>query len=463
MKTQGRLFSYCLSLIMIATIFFSCNRPAIKSSVNGSSIDTLKKSEWFHEAKFGLFVHWGLYASLAGEWNGKTDYGEWIQYSANIPGIEYEKIAKKFNPVKFDAKAWVAMAKQAGMKYIVITTKHHEGFCMFDSKLTNYDIVDATPYGKDPMKALAEECKKQGITMCFYYSVKDWHHPEYPVKYTYFSKEHPEGFHGFPNSEADYQKYFTYLQGQVKEILTNYGPVGIIWFDWSGSAFNKNEIMNRQRAQSLVDSIHKWQPLCLINNRLGGIGADYGTPEQEIPGGKQNQAFEVCMTLNDHWGYNKNDNNWKSSKEVIYNLCDIASKGGNYLLNVGPTAEGLIPEGSQKILKEVGAWLSLNGEAIYGTTSGGPSVRWNSDIKMITAKPGTFYLHLFNWPTDNKIYLNDFERKFEKAYLLADLEKKSLKTDVHSHGIMIHLPETPLDSINNVVVVKFEDDNKENK
>ncbi len=462
MMTKERLLSYCLFLIVIATIFISCNRTTNESSKDEPVIDS-NKMEWFHEAKFGLFVHWGLYASLAGEWNGKTDYGEWIQYSANIPGIEYEKFAKNFNPVKFEAKEWVAMAKQAGMKYIVITTKHHEGFCMFDSKLTNYDIVDATPYKKDPMKALAEECKKQGITLCLYYSVKDWHHPEYPVNYTYFSKQQPEGFHGFPNPAADYQKYFTYLQGQVKEILTNYGPIGIIWFDWPGSAFNKDEILNRQRAQSLVDSIHKWQPLCLINNRLGGIGADYGTPEQEIPGGKQNTAFEVCMTLNKHWGYNKNDNNWKSAEEVIYNLCDIASKGGNYLLNVGPTAEGIIPEGSQEILKEVGEWLSVNGEAIYGTSSGGPSVRWNSDIKMITTKPGTYYLHLFNWADDKKIYLNDFEKKFEKAYLLADFEKNPLKTDIHSHGIMIHLPDEPYDSINNVVVVNFENDNEKNE
>jgi len=455
MNTKLRHSSSYLVFILIAAIIFSCNSKPKETPRNESPVDKSGKSEWFHEAKYGLFIHWGLYAALAGEWNGKKDYGEWIQYSANIPGKEYEKIAKTFNPVKFNAREWVTMAKLAGMKYIVITTKHHEGFCMFDTKLTKYDIVDGTPYGKDPMKDLAEECKKQGLTMCFYYSVKDWHNPEYPVKYTYFSKEQPEGFHGFPNPAADYQKYFTYLQGQVKELLTNYGPVGIIWFDWCGSAFDPNEIQNRKRAQQLVDSIHKWQPGCLINNRLGGIGADYGTPEQEIPGGVQNNAFEVCMTLNDHWGYNKNDNNWKNAKEVIYNLCDIASKGGNYLLNVGPTAEGLIPGKAKNILMDAGKWLAVNGESIYGTTSGGPSVRWNSDIKMITAKPGTLYLHLFKWPDDNKIYLNDFTKKIGKVYLLADLEKKSLKTDVHSLGVMIHLPDKAADSINSVVVIKF--------
>jgi alpha-L-fucosidase len=455
-RKKNHLNCYMISLLVSISLL-SCNIRKDKATVTDSTSGSDKKSEWFREAKFGLFIHWGLYAVPAGEWNGKKDYGEWIQYSANIPGKEYEKFAKEFNPVRFNAMEWVTMAKEAGMKYIVITTKHHEGFCMYDSKLTKYDIVDATPYGKDPMKELAAECKKQGLTMCFYYSVKDWHNPDYPVRYTYFSKEQPEGFHGFPNPGADYQKYFDYMQGQVKEILTNYGPVGIIWFDWCGSAFDTNEIQNRKRAQQFVDSIHKWQPGCLINNRLGGIGADYGTPEQEIPGGIQKSAFEVCMTLNDHWGYNKNDNNWKSAKEIIYNLCDITSKGGNYLLNVGPTAEGVIPQQSQQILKEVGNWLSVNGDAIYGAISGGPSVRWNADIKMITAKPGTLFLHLFTWPSDNKVYLNDFTGKCEKVYLLADKGGTSLKTEVHSHGLMIHLPAQPVDSINNIVVVKYAD------
>ena len=455
MKTKtNRLISY-ITIVLVLFIFSSFGTKKDGAARNDSPIDPDKKLEWFHQAKFGLFIHWGLYAVPAGEWNGQTNYGEWIQYSASIPGKEYAKFAKKFNPVKYDAKEWVSLAKQAGMKYIVITTKHHEGFCMFDSKLTKFDIVDASPYGKDPMKELAKECKKQEIRMCFYYSVKDWHNPDYPVQYTYFSKEQPEGFHGFPNPKADYQKYFDYMQGQVKEILTNYGPVGIVWFDWCGSAFDTNEIQNRKRAEQFVDSIHKWQPGCLINNRLGGIGADYGTPEQEIPGGTQNTAFEVCMTLNDHWGYNKNDNNFKSPKDVIYNLCDIASKGGNYLLNVGPTAEGIIPEPSQVVLKEVGKWLSVNGDAIYGTTSGGPSVRWNADIKMITAKPGTYYLHLFQWPEGNKVYLNDFTKKVEKVYLLADKKMKSLKTDIHPTGVMIHLPDKAIDPINSVVVVKF--------
>lgn len=448
-------FKLVLISLLVSISILSCKNIKNESPLNDSTLDSQSKLEWFQEAKFGLFIHWGLYSTLAGEWNGKKNYGEWIQYSANIPGQEYEKLTKQFNPVRFSAEEWVSMAKQAGMKYIVITTKHHEGFCMFDSELTNYDIVDATPYGKDPMKALSEECKKQGLKLCFYYSVKDWHHPEFPVKYTYHTKQNPEGFHGFPNPNADYQKYFTYLKGQVKELLTNYGDIGIIWWDWSGPAFDPNETENRDMAQALVDSIHMWQPNCLVNNRMGGIGADYGTPEQQIPGGTQNTAFEVCMTLSRNWGYNKTDTAFKSSNVVISNLVDIASKGGNYLLNVGPTGEGVMPEKARLILKEVGNWLSVNGEAIYGTTSSGPSVRWNNSIGGITAKPNTLYLHLFRWPGDHKVYLNDFVNKFENAYLLADKEKKSLKVDVNSQGLMIHLPVQPVDSIDNIIVIKY--------
>ena len=427
------------------------------SLVNAQHQSADERIRWFQEAKFGMFIHWGLYAYPAGEWNGNKGYGEWIQYNANIPGSEYVKIAKKFNPVKFNAKEWVSLAKQAGMKYIVITTKHHEGFCMYDSKLTDYDIVDATPYGKDPMKELAAECQKQGIKLCFYYSVKDWHHENYPIEYTYFSKSNPDGYLGFPKkSKPDYEKYFSYLQGQVKEILNNYGPIGIIWFDWHGKALDPGQDQNRIYAQQLVDSIHKWQPACLINNRLGGVGADYGTPEQHIPGGTQSQPFEVCMTLNDYWGYNKHDNNWKTPEKVIYNICDISSKGGNYLLNVGPTSEGIIPNKAQQILKKVGDWLEVNGEAIYNTTSGGEEVRWNKEIEMITAKPGTFYLHVFNYPEDKKVYLNDFNKQVETIYLLADKSKNPLKFKTHPQGVMITLPDTPLDAINNIIVVKYE-------
>ena len=250
-----------ISLLALISLLSYCSENST-STKDGSTIDPSNKLEWFQEAKFGLFVHWGLYSIPAA--------GEWVQYHRSIPGAEYKEYAKEFNPVKFNANQWVSMAKDSGMKYIVITTKHHDGFCLFDSKLTNYNIVDATPYGKDPMKELAEECRRQGLKMCFYYSVKDWHHREYPVKYTYHNKEHPKGFHGFSNPDADCKKYFAYLKGQVTELLTNYGDISIIWWDWSGSAFTPSETENIKMAKDMVDTIHQLQPACLINKQPDG-------------------------------------------------------------------------------------------------------------------------------------------------------------------------------------------------
>jgi alpha-L-fucosidase len=403
-----------------------------------------------------MFIHWGLYAVPAGEWGGQKNHGEWIQYSAGIPGPEYVKLAAQFNPIRFDAKEWVSLAKEAGMKYMVITAKHHEGFAMYDSQLTNYDIVDATPYGRDPMKELAEECRRQGITLCFYYSVKDWHHPEYPTLYTRREKQHPDGFHGFPNPEADYQKYFDYLQGQVRELLTNYGPIGIIWFDWYGDAFEKESEV--QRAEEVVSMIHELQPQCLINNRFGA-GADYGTPEQQIPGGRQATAFEVCMTMNRHWGYNKNDDDWKDARTIVFNLCDIASKGGNYLLNVGPTAEGRFPEESVRILREVGRWTKSNGESVYGV-SPGPDMRWEANIDMVTRRPDKDYLHVFDWPKDGQIFYQypfyKFDRGLKKAYLLVDETRSPLAVQQFRRSVKIDVPSAAPDPINSVVVVEYE-------
>jgi alpha-L-fucosidase len=409
--------------------------------------------QWFREARFGMFIHWGLYAVPAGEWNGKTDYGEWIQFSANIPGPEYVKLAAKFNPVKFNAREWVTAAKDAGMKYLVITAKHHEGFAMYDSKLTDYDIVDATPYKRDPMKELAAECARQGVRFCFYYSVKDWRHPEYPTLYTRRTKDHPDGFHGFPKADADFMKYLDYMQGQLRELMTNYGPIGTLFFDWYGDAFEDER--ERKRGQEIVDMIHKLQPDILINNRLAGIGADYGTPEQEIPGGREAKPFEVCMTLNRHWGYNKNDHDWKDARTIVFNLCDIASKGGNYLLNVGPTAEGEFPAESVRILREVGRWLKVNGEAVYGANPG-PSMRWEEDIDMMTTRPGTYYLHVFKWPKDRKLFYFDFRHRLKKAYLLADASRTALPVDTYRRSLMIHLPKDAPDPINSVVAIEYE-------
>lgn len=405
-----------------------------------------ERMKWWRQARFGMFIHWGLYAVPAGEWKGQTNHAEWIMLKGKIPSSEYEKFAPQFNPVKFDAKQWVQIAKDAGMKYMVITSKHHDGFCMYDSKLTNYDIIEATPFGRDPMKELAEACREAGLKFCFYYSVVDWHHPEFPAKYAQRG-----GFHGDPNPNADLEKYVDYMQGQVRELLTNYGPIGIMWFDGGGS-FRNAPMPELVHSQETIDLIRQLQPECIINNRLR-LPADYGTPEQRIPGQAPEYDFEVCMTLNRHWGYNKHDNNWKSAQTIIHNLADIAGKGGNYLLNVGPTAEGLIPEGSINTLRDVGKWMKKYGESIYGTTAGPfEKLEWGR----CTAKPGKLYLHVFDWPTDGKLNVPGLKNNVKQAYLLASAEKLAVERE-GTDNLIIKVPTEAPDKIDSVIVVEIED------
>jgi len=412
--------------------------------------------KWFNDARYGMFIHWGLYAVPAGEWQGKTNFGEWIQLQGKIPCPTYDAFAKEFNPTKFDAKQWAETAKDAGMKYVVITAKHHDGFSMYDTKKSEFDIVDATPYKRDPMKELAEAVRAEGLVFCFYYSIPDWHHPDFPAKYSQRAKVDPDGtitapgFHGNPKDDADIEKYNAFMKEQVRELLTNYGPIGILWFDGGGS-FAKDDPLRAKliHAQDMLDMIRELQPNCLVNNRLG-LPADYGTPEEKIPGEAPKTSFEVCMTLNKHWGYNKADDNWKQPKEVIQNLADIASKGGNYLLNVGPTAEGLFPDESVKILGEVGRWMKTNGEAIYGTTA--------SPFAMVpawgraTKKAKTVYLHVFDWPTEGALVVSGLPSAAKKAYLLSDPDRKPLIHDHHK----IALPAQAPDPIDSVIAVELE-------
>ncbi len=337
---------------------------------------TSPRTQWWREARFGLFIHWGIYAVPAGEYNGKEvpgGGGEWIMNNAHIPVAEYEKFAGQFNPTKFDARAWVKVAKDAGMKYIVITSKHHDGFCMFDTKLTDYNVVAATPWHHDPMKDLAEACRAEGIKLCFYYSILDWHNPD---------------------QQKDFPKYVEYMKGQLKELLTQYGPIGILWFDgqWIGQ-------WTPEQGRDLYKYVRSLQPDIIINNRVGkggGADGDYDTPEQSIPAGPpKGRLWETCMTMNDTWGYKKSDSHWKSPTDLTRKLIDIASKGGNFLLNVGPTAEGTIPPESVERLQAVGKWLKTNGDAIYGTTAG-PWKKTPFDGRA-TVKGNTLYLQVFNW------------------------------------------------------------------
>jgi len=424
----------------------------LASAASNATADTpapapADRMAWFQDARFGMFIHWGIYSVPAGEWNGKKNYSEWIQLQTQMPAEEYAKFTTQFNPEKFDAKAWVKIAKDAGMKYIVVTAKHHDGFCMFDTKLTDYNIVQATPYHSDPMKDLADACRDAGVKLCFYYSIPDWHHPDFPAKYS------QRGFHGQPNPDADLDKYIQYVKGQVRELLTNYGPIGVMWFDDGGSfraeGDKRAELIH---AQEIIDLVHELQPDCLVNNRLG-LPGDYGTPEHKIPGSKPDAPFEVCMTLNRHWGYNKADHNWKKPKEVIQDLADVACKGGNYLLNVGPTSDGEIPEEAAGILADVGQWMSHNAESIYGTTASPldspPS--WGR----LTQKGSKVYLHVFDWPSDGKLPISGLKEKPTKAYLLGSPDQ-NLPVETDGDAVTLSLPPQAPDAIDSVVVIETE-------
>ena len=407
---------------------------------------------WFREARFGMFMHWGLYSVPAGEWEGKSA-GEWMQMSNNISADTYESLALQFNPVKFDANKWVSVIREAGMKYLVFTAKHHDGFCLFKSKKTDYNIVDATPFGRDPVKALTDACRKQGIVPCLYYSVKDWHHPEYPIEMTWRTKEHPLGFKGHSKPEADYLKYLDFMQAQLRELLTNYGQIGIIWFDWGVmpplSSYQK-------KSDEIKKMIRSLQPSCLINDRFGGIKGDYGTPEQRIPGQVQSRIFESCITLNNSWNYNKKDHQWKDAATVVHSLVDIVQKGGNYLLNVGPTPTGIIPKEAIKILKQVGKWLQVNGESVYGAGTSTFHTKFLGDIGAVTEKQGLCYLHIFKWPADRKLFWYDVgKNQFVKAYFLADKKRTPLKVDVNPQSLILHLPLSAPDSLDSVIVLQL--------
>ena len=400
---------------------------------------------WWRDARFGMFVHWGLYAIPAGFWRGEKvleGTGEWIMNYAKIPVAEYKALAKQFNPVQFDADSWVLLAKRAGMKYIVITAKHHDGFALFQSAADDFNIVDATPFKRDILRELADSCDRQGIRLGFYYSQDlDWSAPGGGSYRGYWDEAQDGGFDTYLETKAI---------PQIEELLANYKPhPAIVWFDYP------TDNMTPELASRVVAVLNR-RPDLIWNNRLGGgYAGDTPTPEQHIPAdGFEGRAWEACMTMNDTWGYKSDDQDYKSTETILRHLIDIAAKGGNYLLNVGPDASGVIPQPQRDRLTEIGDWLAINGEAIYGTngsafadTQINPPVEWRC-----TTKPGKLYIHLFEWPGE-QVTIHGVTENISGAYLLARPATPLTSTQSGSN-ITITLPSHAPDPIATVLVLE---------
>ncbi len=358
------------------------------------------KQKWFKEARYGLFIHFGLYSILEGEYKGRVTptIAEWIMNTLDIPVEEYEQLAADFNPVDFDPSDYVTRAKKWGMKYICITSKHHDGFALYRSKSDKYNIVDSSPYAKDIIKGLAEECKKQGIVFCVYYSqAQDWHHPDGYMA----SKD---------NSKKNFRRYLDdKCIPQIKELLTEYGEIGMIWFDTPME-------MTAEESRELYDLVKGIQPNCIVSGRIGNnLGEYMTTGDNFIPSIPYFGDWEVPATLNDTWGFKRSDDNWKKPEHVLKLLIKIASRGGNYLLNVGPDKFGKIPQESVEILDKIGEFLEKNGESIYGTKAV-PLPTYDVEGIAYTCKPGKVYIHLL----DNFKFFEilNIENKIKKAYYL---------------------------------------------
>lgn len=453
-----------LSFIILSILVLSIGNSQPK--INTVSKDTnTTKMKWWREARFGMFIHWGVYAQLAGAYEGHNQRrggAEWIMNRMKIPVATYQEYAKQFNPVKFNADEWVKCARDAGMKYIIITAKHHDGFAMFKTKASKWNIVDATPYGKDILLQLSKACKKQGIKLGFYYSqAQDWNNPggsaarkvttegwDNPdsAAIDAFTKQH-NGHWDSLQTTASFDSYIDKVSvPQVKELLTQYGDVAVLWWDTPTN-------MTDEAATKLHDLL-KLQPNIITNDRLKrpNFKGDTKTPEQKIPNIQEldGKDWESCMTMNGSWGYKSYDHNWKSTEQLLKNLCDIASKGGNYLLNVGPKPDGTFPQESIDRLKAIGEWMKVNSEAIYGTTASPLlPMDWGYCTQKKDSITSVLYLSVFKWPSDGKLVVKELQNDLIKASYLST--GKEILTSKDGRDLVLNVATESPDKIASVL------------
>ena len=452
MMENGSFCKMTVQWILLGTLLTAPAMKALAQSsadpyANETKAERDARMGWWREARFGMFIHWGVYAVPAGTYDGKQvkGIGEWIMKKGKIPVTEYKAFAKEFNPVKYDPVAWARLAKTAGMRYIVITSKHHDGFALFPSAVSDWNVVDATPYGKDLIDPLADAARAEGLKFGLYYSqAQDWTHPGGA------QWKQPEGKGTWDDlQKGNFDEYLKQIAiPQVGEILTRYQP-DILW--WDTPAW-----MNNERAERLLPLL-RICPGIIYNNRLGGdYKGDTDTPEQHIPAsGFADRDWEVCMTMNDTWGYKSYDDNWKSTESLIHKLCDIVSKGGNFLLNVGPNAAGEIPQPSIERLEAVGAWMDINSESIYGTTAS-PFHRlsWGRATKKLRAGGATLYLHVFDWPEDGKLVVPGLKNA-PKSIILLD-GQQALNGVQENGSLAITVPKKAPDAYASVIKLEID-------
>jgi alpha-L-fucosidase len=424
--------------LLVFLVFIFSHGYGQKNYLNETKAAKDSRMQWWRDAGFGMFIHWGVYSVPAGEYKGQEvkGIGEWIMETAKIPIPEYEQYARQFDPQKFNAGEWVRIAKEAGVKYIVITSKHHDGFSLWNSSVANYDIMDFSPFKRDILGELTKACREAGIRMCFYHSILDWHQPDAK------SEKYPHQ----PTAKPVFSKYREeYLKPQLKELLTNYDPA-VLWFDgeWIPE-------WTEEQGKALYNYLRNLKPDLVINNRIGkgragmqgmnkykDAAGDFGTPEQEILEGTSEYDWESCMTMNDTWGFKKNDHNWKTSAMLIHNLVDIAAKGGNYLLNIGPTAQGEIPQPSVERLQEMGKWLKINGEAIYATNSL-RNYKEGDNIKFTVNKDGKHIYAILTKMEGNEVRIKSIKPiSGSRIYMLG--VKEELKWKEENGSLVVTLP-----------------------